>query len=124
MFGFERLGVLMKVADFAEEIYCIMKTCPADQRYEVTSQLHRASVSNSSNIAGGLERPSNPDYSCFLRVAYGSLMKCVSQLHLAQSPGFTCQNKFNSLVTRAEEKARMLSGLLRRLESRDLEDEF
>ncbi len=113
MFGFEKLDVWVKSIEFADEVYRVTKMFPVDERFGLTNQLRRASVSISSNIAEGSGRQPKPDFSRFLRIAYGSLMECVSQLHIARCVASLDDKDFNSLVARADEIARMLSGLMR-----------
>lgn len=115
MFGFEKLDVWVKAVDFADEVYRVTKTFPADERYGLTNQLRRASVSISANIAEGSGRQSNPDFSRFLRIAYGSLMECVSELHIANRQAFVTNEELDGLRQRAEEISKMLSGLMRSL---------
>ena len=111
MFGFQKLDVWVKAVEFADETYRVTKLFPADERFGLTNQLRRAAVSISSNIAEGSGRQSNADFARFLRISYGSLMECVSQLHVASRQSFINEDDFNALTQRADQIARMLSGL-------------
>ena len=83
MLGFEKLEVWQKSVEFADHIYRLSALFPSDERFGLTSQLRRAAVSVSSNIAEGTGRQSPNDFARFLSNAYGSQMECVSQLHIA-----------------------------------------
>lgn len=48
---FRNLIVWQKAFVLSEKIYSITKTFPADERYGLTDQMRRASVSIASNIA-------------------------------------------------------------------------
>lgn len=83
MFGFEKLDVWQKSVEFADQIYRCTAFFPNDEKFGLMSQLRRAAVSISSNIAEGSGRKSSNDFIRFLSIAYGSVMECVSQLHIA-----------------------------------------
>ncbi|NNJ24979.1 four helix bundle protein [Alienimonas chondri] len=115
MFGFEKLTVWRKAVDWADAVYDATAGFPADERFGLTNQMRRASVSVSSNIAEGSGRGSSKDFIRFIGIAYGSLMEVASQLHIARRRGFLTEERFESLYAEAEELARMLSGLRRSL---------
>jgi four helix bundle protein len=116
MFRFEKLEVWRKAVDFADDVYKSTKGFPAAERYGLTSQMRRAAVSISSNIAEGSGRGTDKDFARFVQVAYGSLMEVVSQARIAKRQSFLTEKQEKDLKTKAEEVARMLSGLRSRLE--------
>ncbi len=79
MFRFEKFEVWQNAIEFAELVYTATRAFPADERFGLTSQMQRASVSVSSNIAEGSGRASDKDFARFVEIAYGSLMEVVSQ---------------------------------------------
>jgi len=111
MFGFEKLDVWQKAVDFANEVYGATRQFPTGERYGLTSQVRRAAVSISSNIAEGSGRSSRKDFAHFIEIAYGSLMEVVSQVQVACHQAFLKPVERDSLYVKAEELARMLSGL-------------
>jgi len=80
MFGFEKLDVWQKAVEYGDTIYEITKPFPAEELFGLTSQLRRAAVSVSANIAEGSSRSSNIDFKRFIEIAYGSLLETVSEL--------------------------------------------
>lgn len=100
-----------KVVEFADRVYAVTRTFPADERFGQTSQLRRAAVSISSNVAEGSSRSSNADVARFVEIAYGSVMEIVSQLHIAQRQQFLSAEALQVSLNQADELARMLSGL-------------
>lgn len=54
----------------------------------MTSQLRRASVSISANIAEGAGRNSDKDFARYLEQGYGSLMKVAAIFYLALDEGY------------------------------------
>lgn len=113
MFGFERLEVWQKSILFADLVYGITRTFPSDERFGLTHQLRRASVSISSNIAEGSSRNSKKDFARFLEIAGGSTFEVVSQAFVAKNQEFLSDDEFGSIYRSAEELGRMLSGLRR-----------
>jgi four helix bundle protein len=115
MFRFEKLDVWQKAIEFASDVYLASGGFPGDERFGLTSQMRRASVSVSSNIAEGSSRSSDTDFARFVEIAYGSLMEVVSQAFIARKQNFLDEDYFRQICAAADELARMLSGLRSRL---------
>jgi len=111
MFKFEKLSVWQKAIEYANQVYLLTRNFPQDERFGLTSQLRRAAVSVSSNIAEGSSRSSDTDFSRFIEIAYGSLMETISQMCIAKQQLFIDTAEYDGLYSAAEEIARMLSGL-------------
>ena len=115
MFNFEKLEVWQKAIDFADTVYAVTKSFPAEERFGLTNQMRRAAVSISSNIAEGCSRASKGDFARFVEIATGSAFEVVSQAFIARQQGFVNEEQFTTLYSAAEELSRMLSGLRRSL---------
>ncbi|MGC1276314.1 MAG: four helix bundle protein [Planctomycetaceae bacterium] len=102
--------------DFADRVYDLTASFPSTERFGLTSQMRRAAVSVSSNIAEGSGRPSGVEFMRFLGIAYGSLVETISQSHLAARHHFLDPAGLEDLRMCAEKVARMLSGLRTSLE--------
>lgn len=63
MFRFEKLSVGQKAIEFADLVYSHTRSFPATERFGLTSQMRRAAVSMSSNIAEGSSRVSDADFA-------------------------------------------------------------
>ena len=107
----EKLDVWKKSIDFADHVYRVTRAFPDDERFGSTSQMRRAAVSISSNIAEGSARFSKADFAHFLEIAAGSVFEVVSQSFISRKQGFLSQEDFGALYAAAEEQGRMLSGL-------------
>ena len=118
LFGFEKLEVWQKAIEMTDCVYALTRTFPADERFGLTSQMRRASVSVASNIAEGSGRGSHPDFARFVEISYSSLMELLTQSRIANRQGFLAQTNYDDLYRRSEEIARMLSGLRASLNSR------
>lgn len=75
-YGFEKLEVWQKSRLLVKKVYMITKTFLTEEKYGITSQLRRAYISISSNIAEGSTRWSKKDKARFYEVAYGALFRC------------------------------------------------
>ncbi len=117
MFNFEKLDVWREALALAGEVYRVTSSFPADERFGLTSQMRRAAVSVSSNIAEGSSRHSGSDFARFVEMASGSLYELVSQSFLATSQGFLPEADRLSLYSGAEKVSKMLSGLRNHLKT-------
>jgi four helix bundle protein len=118
-FRFCKLDVWKKAIAFADAIYDVTVKFPDSEKFGLTSQLRRASISISSNIAEGCSRSSDRDFNRFVEIAYGSLMETVSQLFIARMRQFASEADVDNLMQTADDLARMLSGLRKTLRARD-----
>ena len=75
------------------------------------SQLRRAAVSITSNIAEGVTRYSYKDKIHFLEISYGSLMEVMSQLETANSLGYINQSDLQNIEILIVQVARLLTSL-------------
>jgi four helix bundle protein len=110
-FGFENLAVWQKALVFADLVYDMTESFPRAERFGLTSQLRRAAVSVSSNIAEGSGRGSKKDFSRFVEIAFGSVCEVVSQTHLSHGRGFVSEENLNKVRESGEELGKMMSGL-------------
>jgi four helix bundle protein len=116
-FNFEKLDVWQRAVDLAAFIYDVTGKFPSDERFGITSQMRRAVVSVSSNIAEGSSRSSRQDFARFVELAVGSLYELVSQGFIARKQGFLAEQASQKLYSESEELIRMLSGLRNHLRS-------
>ena len=117
MFNFDKLEVWHRAVDFADSVYTATAEFPGDERFGLTNQMRRASVSISSNIAEGTSRHSRDDYAHFLEIAAGSIFEVVSQATISKRQGFLSETDYKRLYQAAEVRSRMLSGLRKSLSS-------
>jgi four helix bundle protein len=83
MHKFEELKIWNKAMDVAEKSYRLTKAFPVEEKYGLTSQIRRSSVSVPSNIAEGAGRNTNGEFKRFLGVANGSSFELITQLYLS-----------------------------------------
>jgi four helix bundle protein len=114
-FRFQKLDVWQQARLLNKKIYGLSGAFPSHEAYALTSQIRRASISVSSNIAEGSGRNSDADFAHFLEIAYGSLMEVISQLFLALDEGYITQLQLDEIASEADILASQLVALSKTL---------
>jgi len=96
-------------------VYGLTARYPTQERFGLVSQLRRAAVSVGANIAEGSKRRSNVDYARVLNIAEGSLAELENLLMLSRDLGFIDGGSAGRLLDEADQVARMLSALRKRV---------
>lgn len=84
MRDFRQYDVWQRAIGFCKKIYSLTPKLPQTEKYGLISQLQRASVSISSNIAEGCSRKSEKEFAHFIEIALGSSFEVESLLHLCK----------------------------------------
>ena len=93
-FGYRNLVAYIKAREVVRNVYRLVKQFPKEEQFALSSQMRRAAVSITSNIAEGMTRYSNKDKVHFLEISYGSLMEIMSQLEVAEDQNYISHNEF------------------------------
>ncbi len=109
--GYRKLDAYNKAQDVVKSVYVLLKKFPKEEQFALCSQLRRATVSITSNIAEGVTRYSYRDKVHFLEVSYGSLMEVMSQLEVAYSLGYITQSDLQNIEMLVVQVARLLTSL-------------
>ena len=111
--SFKDLVVWQKAMDLVGEIYKITSSLPDQEKFGLSSQAQRASVSVASNIAEGSKRSSRADFRQFCIVAMGSAAELETQLMIISQiyPSVSVE----SGLEKTSEIQKMLSSLIRKL---------
>jgi four helix bundle protein len=117
--NFQKLEVWQKAINFANSCYQVTQSFPKEEMFGLTSQIRRASVSISSNIAEGSSRSSRIDFSRFIEIATGSTFETLSLFHVAKDQKFLSEKQYQELSGQGIEIIRMLSGLRKSLKKND-----
>jgi len=115
-FRFEKLEVWQEARAINRSIYRLTRKFPRQELFAMTSQIRRASISVSSNIAEGSGRNSDKDFAHFLEQSYGSLMEIASVFYLAWDEGYLTENDLDQLFDELERLAKRIAALNRSLE--------
>ena len=83
--SFKDLIVWQKSRDLAVEVYKLTEYFPKSELYGLTSQMRRAVISISSNIAESYHRFHSKEKRQFLAIAFGSGSELESQIEVAKA---------------------------------------
>ena len=118
--SYRDLVAWQKAMKFVTAIYEVTQRFPSEERYGLTNQLRRASVSVPSNIAEGQARFSQKEFHHFLSMARGSLVEIETQLLIARNLKYLQPAKAEDLLATADELGRILNGLISSIKNRDV----
>jgi four helix bundle protein len=107
------LEVWQKAMDLAHQTYMVTKGFPSEERFGLSAQMRRASISVPCNIAEGAARRTTKDFVGFIHTARGSLAELETQVLLASRLGLLEQT--TELLASVREVGRLLNGLIRSL---------
>jgi four helix bundle protein len=92
-------------------IYQISKKFPKEELFALTSQIRRAAISITSNIAEGFSRNTLKDKTQFYCISLGSLTEIQSQLMIARDLKYISLNDFEQLVDQSVRVQKLIKGL-------------
>jgi len=107
MHNLKELKIWQKAIDLAVDVYKATASYPTDERFGLTSQIRRASVSISSNIAEGAGRNSKKEFCNFLGIANGSAYELQTQLVISNKLNLLQDDLLNDLLKQIEELQKM-----------------
>lgn len=110
MINFEKLEVYQQAVVLALDIYKITKIFPKDELFGIVSQVRRAVVSISLNIAEGSSR-SKKEFSHFLNMARGSCYELVPLLKISLELGYVANGEYQKLYERVDNLAKRINAL-------------
>lgn len=118
-FDFEKLGVYQRALNFADALYIATRKFPSYEQFGVVSQLRRAALSVSLNIAEGAGRHHNNERRQFYRVARSSVHECIPLLEISKRQKYFSEEESLRYYLECHELARMISGLIKSLPTPD-----
>lgn len=116
-FRFENLEVWKLAKDFAGLIYSITRNFPDTEKFGMVTQLRRASISISMNIAEGSDRKSDNEFIRFLRCSIGSLEEVVTVLYIALDQRYINKKEFDESYKKSNELMSKINSLINSLRS-------
>jgi four helix bundle protein len=116
-FSFEKLLVYQESVAFADAVCTVTRRFPRGY-YFLADQLNRAALSIATNLAEGNGRFTVADRRNFFGIARGSVRECVPLLEVARCREILGVEVHDRLRADLEEISRMVSGLIKGLDSR------
>jgi len=120
MWNFRKVDAWNRALDLSKVVYDLTRGFPSAEKYGLTSQLRRAVISISSNIAEGCGRRTSRDFISFMHNAIGSLKEVESELFVAEKLGYVEIVHVEKLIEELEETGRMISGMIQKEKERDV----
>ena len=102
------------------EIYKITKKFPKDELFGLTSQLRRAVVSITSNIAEGFSRNSHKEKTQFYFISIVSLTETQNQLLIARDLEYITKEEFQKAAQQTVIISKIINGLIKSSQSKPL----
>ncbi len=115
MRDFRKLNVWCKSHQLTLDVYTATRGFPKDEIYGLTSQIRRAAVSISANIAEGCGRGGGADFGRFLQMAAGSASELEYHLLLARDLQYLSDQSWRTLSAFTKEIKQMLVSLIRKV---------
>ncbi|OGX38103.1 MAG: four helix bundle protein [Omnitrophica WOR_2 bacterium RIFCSPHIGHO2_02_FULL_52_10] len=113
--SFRELEVWKLGKTIVADIYKTTKTFPDDERFGLTTQMRRCSVSIPSNIAEGFNRFNNNEYRRFLYISLGSCAELETQVEIGNDLGYIGQSERDALVEKLDHESRMIMNLIKKV---------
>ena len=110
-FSFERLIAWQESRKLNLSIYNLTKSFPTEERYGITSQMRRASISVSSNLVEGNSRYTSKEKARFFEISYGSLMELMNQIILSLDLGYLQDENYKVVREDIEKVASLIEGI-------------
>tara|TARA_R110002072_G_scaffold85317_7_gene193416 strand:+ start:992 stop:1354 length:363 start_codon:yes stop_codon:yes gene_type:complete len=111
IYSFEKLNVWKESLELVTSIYKITNNFPREEKFGLISQIRRATVSVSSNLAEGTSRKTNKDKAHFTTISFSSAMEVLNQLIISKELDYISENDYILVRQRIEKITNMLNSL-------------
>lgn len=108
--NFKKLKIWQEGMNLVDETYKLIANFPKEERYNLSSQLARCSVSIPSNIAEGTSKSTDKHFNKYLEDSLGSAFEWETQLIIAYRQGFVPNENYEVLENRVQQLQKMISG--------------
>jgi four helix bundle protein len=115
---FEDLSVYQAARQFRKAVYAVARELPDLEKYGLASQMRRAAVSLTNNIAEGHGRFHYPDQIRFMLQSRGSLEELIDDLNVCLDENYLSPDNVAELKQKAQSVLALLNGYLRYLRKR------
>lgn len=115
-FYFEKLDAWQESRQLVKEVYEITTHFPLEEKFGLVSQIRRASLSISANIAEGMSRITEKDKALFINQAFSSGIEVINFLILSNDLGFLTKENYVILREKTEKITNQLNSLYKKFE--------
>jgi four helix bundle protein len=117
---FEDLEVYQLAREFRTAMYRIAERLPDIEKFGLTSQVRRAAVSLTNNIAEGHGRYHFPDQIKFMLQSRGSLEELLDDLNVCEDEQYLPVSEIDCLKQKGWRVHKVINGYIRFLRSRSI----
>ena len=108
MHNFKKLNIWVKSIALVKEVYLITSKFSKTEQFGLTSQMQRAAVSISLNIAEGSAKSSNKDFSRFLEFSLGSTFELETLAIISKELNYINEETFTFIDKQIQELQLMI----------------
>src|SRR6266478_9445472 len=112
---FEDLEVYKAAREFRKAMYVVTRRLPDFEKYDLASQIRRASVSLTNNMAEGHGRYHYPDQIRFFLHSRGSLEELIDDLNVCLDENYLPPHEVGNLKSTGWHLLKLTNGYLRYL---------
>ncbi len=112
--NFQDLAIWQRSHQLTLKVYKLTKHLPEDERYGITNQVRRSSVSICANISEGCSKGTK-EFIRYLNIARGSLEETKHYFILMKDLGYCSVEQYQVLFSELDQIGKMIYGLKMRL---------
>ena len=117
MKDYKKLEVWQISKDLVIDLYRITKEFPKEEIFGLTSQIRRAAVSISANLAEGNGRNGDLELKRFLNIAFGSASELETLIIIVFELKYINEQDYKVIISKLESIQKMLSAFINKLQS-------
>ena len=111
IYSFEKLEVYQLARKFKIDIKLMSQLFPKEEKFDLMSQINRASASISANLAEGSGRSSNFDQAHFTNVSFSTGLETIDHLNTALDMKYINEEKYTELRIKLDSILNKLNAL-------------
>ena len=108
--NFKKLKIWDEGMSIIDNTYDLVESFPPIEKFNLTSQLLRCSVSIPSNIAEGTSKSTDRHFNKYLEISLGSAFEWETQLIVAFRRNYIEKENFEQLENKIQQLQKMISG--------------
>lgn len=117
--SFKQLRSWQYARELSVIVYKASEYFPSSEKFGLSSQIRRSSVSVAANIAEGFSRSGQKDKIHFYQISLGSLTETLSHSYIANDLGFIKDQQLGIIEGRVEVLHKMINGLIKNAPGRN-----
>ncbi len=113
--NFRKLEIWKDGVSFVSDTYKMTSSFPANERFNLISQMNRCAVSIPSNISEGTAKSSDKHFKIYLENSLGSAYELETQLEIAKNENFVNEENYTDLLNKIQSLQRRIGKFIDRL---------